>query len=184
MIQPAYVTFEQSKWLKEKGFNPFTESTKSVATNNRYGKNEYYSFYQDARNWDVVGYESLKDKCVISFHEKVGTNSSEIDTLLVSYGVFNGNLGGIVSYVAPEQHQVVEWLRINHGIIVLALPDNEDDFIDTQKVIYTPVIYRVCEGLHNLYKELIRGKYTILYYNSPQEAYSAAFDYIRLNNLI
>jgi hypothetical protein len=130
-IKPAYVTFEQAKFIR-------------------------YPFLTD------TGY---------SFSGK---------TIQRKYIITDGWIN------RPEQWQVVEWLRINHGIIVLVLPDNKDDFIDTRKVIYTPVIYRVCEGLHNLYKELIRDKEgnSIKYFNSPQEAYSSAFDYIKDNNLI
>jgi len=79
-----------------------------------------------------------------------------------------------------EQCQVVEWLRVVHGTIVFVLPDNEDDFLKTQRVIYTPTVYKVVDGLSYLYKELIRCREGngIKYFNTPQEAYSAAFDYV------
>jgi hypothetical protein len=78
-------------------------------------------------------------------------------------GTFNYSKNWSIS--APEQWQVVEWLRVNHGIwIWVENYPNEDNF--------TPQIPKA-----NLSK--ILG-----YYKSPQEAYSAAFDYIKDNNLI
>jgi hypothetical protein len=71
---------------------------------------------------------------------------------------------------APEQWQVVEWLRVNHGIFISVLPNIGVDFI------YTYKIYSVEVGIERC---LVNGKN----YELPQEAYSAAFDYI-LNNLI
>jgi hypothetical protein len=148
-IKPAYATYEQAKWLKEKGFldkNIYGEIR--LSQSNFYDPNGILHHIRDAfgeKSFD------LKD-----------------------------------CYNAPEQWQVVEWLRVNHGIIVFPLPDNEDDFIKTQTVIYTPVVYRATKGLHNLFKELIRdeeGK-PIKYFGTPQEAYSAAFDYIKNKNLI
>ena len=68
----------------------------------------------------------------------------------------------------PEQWQVVEWLRVNPGIwIDIRYMDNVAEFgyIITSIPINTE---------HN-------EKY---YFSSPQEAISAAFDYIRENNLI
>jgi hypothetical protein len=66
---------------------------------------------------------------------------------------------------APEQWQVVEWLRINHGIWVeVKSPDSKD--MGYYISIHKP--YRF--GNHYNGKEI--------FYGSPQEAYSAAFDYI------
>jgi hypothetical protein len=74
-------------------------------------------------------------------------------------------------YNAPEQWQIVEWLRINHGIWV----------------------YVNLEGRLDSYSYFIKGKDRDFpmnkiikhgypkfneWYISPQEAYSAAFDYI------
>lgn len=59
---------------------------------------------------------------------------------------------------APEQWQVVEWLWVNHDIWVFVYRPNETGYF-----------------AHNLEN---KAKY-----DSPQEAYSAAFDYV-LNNLI
>jgi hypothetical protein len=140
-IKPTYVTFEQAKWLKEKGFDE-----------------DCSKMYKVQCIWGF-GFMQYKNSQI---------HKNSFDT------------------TAPEQWQVVEWLRVKHSIILFALPDNEEDFIDTQKVLYTPVVYRATKGLYNLYKELLRGKEdkSINYFNSPQEAYSAAFDYILNKGII
>jgi hypothetical protein len=73
----------------------------------------------------------------------------------------------------PEQWQVVEWLRVNHGIWVESLHRGDmGDFI-----------FKVVELNENNWKKhphYIHNEG----FNSPQEAYSAAFDYIKENNLI
>jgi hypothetical protein len=81
-------------------------------------------------------------------------------------------------YSAPEQWVVVEWLRINHDIWVL--PEwqcgRKNWIFNIEKLnSYDETI----EIQKNYYKELGEEEY-----NSPQEAYSAAFDYILTNNLM
>jgi len=75
-------------------------------------------------------------------------------------------------YSMPEQWQVVEYLRINHGIWI------------TIDIINNLFKYKIlkCEGIvsQTFGNEI---KCSSFDYNSPQAAYSAAFDYI-LNNLI
>lgn len=168
-MKAKYVTFEQAKLLFEKGFTLFTENTKSVASNNRYGDNEHYSFYKDATNWDISGYPSLKEKCIVTFHEKVGTNSSEINSLLTTYGIWEGNNGGIKSYLAAEQWQVIEWLRVSHGIWVRV------DCIHSEWWVVS--LNNASDGSFKVHPSLIAHPDYIVY-KTPQEAYSAAFDYI------
>jgi hypothetical protein len=67
----------------------------------------------------------------------------------------------------PEQHQVVEWLRVNHGIWVSVLIPTENTWYFKIESVWSRSVYYMTSG-----------------YNSPQEAYSAAFDYIKNNNLI
>jgi hypothetical protein len=71
---------------------------------------------------------------------------------------------------APEQWQLVEWLLVNHGIWV---------FLERglEPVNFYPVI-------DNNHKVTSFKYHPPMWYNSPQEAYSAAFDYIKENNLI
>ena len=68
----------------------------------------------------------------------------------------------------PEQWVVVEWLLVNKGIYVEA-PFWDEKF--RIKIV----------NINTL--EVLRG-IDFDGYNSPQEAYSAAFDYIKENNLI
>jgi hypothetical protein len=86
-------------------------------------------------------------------------------------GTFNYSKNWSIS--APEQWQVVEWLRVNHGIWVESLHRGDmGDFI-----------FKVVELNENNWKKhphYIHNEG----FNSPQEAYSAAFDYIKDNNLI
>lgn len=80
------------------------------------------------------------------------------------------NRKGDVYTSLPEQWQVIEWLRINHGIwIELKSPD----------MINTGYYFTIHKPFKfgNFYNE------DTLYFNSPQEAYSEAFDYV-LDNLI
>ncbi len=74
---------------------------------------------------------------------------------------------------APEHWEVVDWLNLNHGIWVsvnLEEATNEDS---TLKFHFT------CHRISDNSKYWISGVF-----DTPQEAYSAAFDYIKDNNLI
>jgi hypothetical protein len=74
------------------------------------------------------------------------------------------------SYLKPEQWQVIEWLMVNFGIwIEVKCPDMPN----------TGWYF----SIHKYYKfgNFYNGEE--LYYNSPQEAYSAAFDYIKNEGL-
>jgi hypothetical protein len=118
-IKPTYVTFEQAKWLKEKGFDEYCEAWQ----------------YLD-ENCMAMQYDSKT--CV----------------------------------KMPEQWQVVEWLRVNHGLwIVVNL-----GIVHEKGTMFFANIIKF--GKHH------KSKHRTLFYTSPQEAYSTAFDYIRENNLI
>jgi hypothetical protein len=76
---------------------------------------------------------------------------------------------------APEQWQVVEWLRIKHGIWILVLP-----------TVCGYYAYKIVDVQLDPANPIERPPYSNVNgvdYNTPQEAYSAAFDYI-LKNLI
>jgi len=125
-IKPTYITFEQAKLLKEKGFD--------VECIYHYGKtNDYISIGSDipATNWNKL----------------IDDHMDEVEL-----------------YSRPEQWQVVEWLRINHGIWV------EVRYYESYKVF----IYEIV-GLNNSKGMTSKG---VTHLNSPQEATSAAFDYI------
>lgn len=81
---------------------------------------------------------------------------------------------------APEQHVVVEWLRVNYGINVL--PIESYTYPDEIKNRWKYQIINKKEKDRDIFnrKFFIESDYE---FQSPQETYSAAFDYI-LNNLI
>lgn len=76
--------------------------------------------------------------------------------------------------VRPEQHEVVEWIRINYGIWIGV------EFLGGIRV-NNPIMFnaeiRYIKEVPNLIQN-ING------FHTPQQAYSAAFDYIKDNNLI
>jgi hypothetical protein len=72
-----------------------------------------------------------------------------------------------IQTIENKHYQVVEWLRINHGIWINVAVEDDKWFYGIKKIF-------------NQY-DVISNE---IPYNSPQEAYSAAFDYIKNNKLI
>jgi hypothetical protein len=91
----------------------------------------------------------------------------------------NSDFENSLTYSAPEQYQVAEWLLQNHRLdIIVKYPESNTNKIEgINSVYYDLEIYRLQGGdAYKVYKFIgISDK--------KQEAYSAAFDYI-LNNLI
>jgi hypothetical protein len=75
-------------------------------------------------------------------------------------------------YSKPEQWQVVEWLRVVHGIWAYCEINGDRYYCKAKKLKsnWRRVVSGVVDNENTLY-------------NTPQEAYSEAFDYV-LNNLI
>ena len=139
-IKPAYVTFEQAKWLKEKGFDERC--------------NQYYSqALFEGKNED---WEGVFPKFTVFEHSEFHFNSWPNSNDLW------------FKCSAPEQHQVVEWLRVNHGIWVYVVGGGNNRY------------YPMYQDKNQYKLALDLDKF----YDTPQEAYSAAFDYILINNLI
>lgn len=92
-------------------------------------------------------------------------------------------VGGMTYVSAPEQWQVVEWLRVNYNINITYTIDviGSDEWCYGYHIWYIPEefdsVKRRCSHILQIYsfKEGY-GSYTGGW-NSPQEAYSAAFDY-------
>jgi hypothetical protein len=95
---------------------------------------------------------------------------------------------------APEQWQVCEWLRLEHNIFVSVLhrdvrnqPTENNTYVDFKG--FTFYVVSTLECKHLMSDEIDAflnggiGKGYGIVFNSPQEAYSAAFDYI-LKHLI
>ena len=77
-------------------------------------------------------------------------------------------------YTIPEQWLVIEWLRVNHGIwisVKIAIDDTWYFEMYNLKDKRNAEIFINNENITDFHK-------------SPQDAYSAAFDYIISNNLI
>jgi hypothetical protein len=130
-IKPAYVTFEQAKWLKEKGL---------IANCKR-----YWVKYSNTE------YKEMSDIQLEDLDREIGIGSNLV----------------IPKY---EQWQVVEWLRVNHGIWI-----SVDMVYETTQ---TGFWYSIRQSKEDD-KAICSNDYP-----TPQEAYSAAFDYILNNNLI
>ena len=120
-----------------------------------------------------VNFEQAKWLKEIGFNEKCETSYyTHYEKLMIEN---NGatKITPMHNYSRPEQWVVVEWLLLNHGIWVHTAPENNEE--DVVKWAY--VIQRICE-------EEVFFVRRIGEFNSPQEAYSVAFDYIKENNLI
>jgi len=147
MIQPTYVTFEQAKALKEKGLN----------------NHFYHRKGEDSSRWIECKY------CY--------DPGDETKTLqLWSDNIFNSTderLERLIS--APEQWQVLEWLRVNHGIWIY-IKKLDASWLDLRSWIW------VIRKQNNSYpfSTIVNSEKPN---DSPQEAYYAAFDYV-LKNLI
>ncbi len=77
----------------------------------------------------------------------------------------------------PQQWQVVEWLRVNHKIWINV--DVEGRNMDRYKFIcFRSHNERVSEYVKHINDDTHNGRY-----DKPQDALSAAFDYV-LNNMI
>ena len=160
-IKPAYVTFEQAKRLKEKGFDgPCT------------------AFYDEEDNSNQIYYYCNANRNVTGdiscWHDDLlAVTNTELDELGAFCYKDEEETESYERLTAPEQHQIVEWLRINHGIWVRVEPDWDGMWwaqIKSNSIPHARI-----------------GKWQVITacapYNSPQEAYSAAFDYV-LNNLL
>jgi hypothetical protein len=123
-IKPTYVTFEQAKKLKDKGFD--------LICHNWYSKQGFLYLNQTGFSDNSKTYR----------------------------------------FSAPEQWQVVEWLRVNYNIEMWVAPFIHEGFFETPKT-YSYFIYSDA-GWENDGVD----------FESPQEAYLAAFDYILNNNLV
>jgi hypothetical protein len=121
-----------------------------------------YSTFEQAKWLKEIGFN---EKCETSYY-------THYEKLMIEN---NGatKITPMHNYSRPEQWVVVEWLLLNHGIWVHTAPENNEE--DVVKWAY--VIQRICE-------EEVFFVRRIGEFNSPQEAYSVAFDYIKENNLI
>lgn len=100
--------------------------------------------------------------------------SDESKKMLFTYNWFS-NFDNML--YAPEQWQVVEWLRVEKGFFIQATFNYKVGRykIDVMNVFNDSYLCTI-DGVNEDKRDY--G------WNTPQEAYSAAFDYIQTNNLI
>lgn len=85
--------------------------------------------------------------------------------------------------LAPEQWQVIEWLRVNQEILItpiIRLSTWIFSIVELKTWNHYSLINIDFDGDNDYLKS--KGIPTVM--KSPQEAYSAAFDYILKNNLV
>jgi hypothetical protein len=78
-------------------------------------------------------------------------------------------------YDAPEQWQIVEWLRVNHNIDL----QNICNYGRLGRTYRMGIIFiNEKKEVDTIFLRPIDTPFKFIEFNSPQEAYSAAFDYI------
>ena len=145
-IQPTYATFEQAKMLKEKGFDGECARFYTKSNCKLYGIDEHGRYYP------------IKNK------------SKE---LWIVGNVAVLNIKNLI--LAPEQWQVVEWVRVNHNI------DLQDicNYGRLGRTYRMGIIFiNKKEEVDTIFLRPIDTPFEFIEFKSPQEAYSAAFDYI------
>ncbi len=81
----------------------------------------------------------------------------------------------------PEKHKVVEWLRVNRNIDLQPICN----YGQLGRTYRMGIIFINKEGeVDTVFLRPIDTPFKFIEFNSPQEAYSEAFDYIKENNLI
>jgi hypothetical protein len=130
-IKPTYVTFEQAKLLKEKGFN------------------------EPCTHLYCIGYNSVKEDTELRPNKVINDHGQQIG---IRYRKVNNDQPHLA--LAPEQHQVIEWLRVEKGIWIYVVGGGNHQF-------------------YPIYQDKSGDKHEIMqFYYTPQEAYSAVFDFI------
>jgi len=134
-IEPTYVTFEQAKLLKEKGFNEYTSIGYSTSGEKYFHQGGQEPVKNNQKYYEGRSYEGAPFLCS-----------------------------------APEQYLIVEWLRLVKGIHVLL------DHIYYDGFHYGCKIVESNGNVSEIWREGIDTD--IDGCDTPQEAYSAALDYI------
>ena len=159
MIKPTYVNFGQAKLLKQKGFD--------VPCGYKWGLTEH------AENSNDIVIEGTVYS--LYCHRDFGMYAIQIKNWNDELVYVGGEWVPLDAFSAPEQWVVVEWLRIVYGIWVFLDYTFYDGFHYGCKYVKSDGDYG------DIWKEGVEDDIDGV--STPQEAYSAAFDYI-LNNLI
>ena len=151
-IQPTYVTFEQAKLLKKKEFDVVC--------------GHYYELALTSRKDRETGYSG-------SFGWKKGELNAQSGYFINNWKETDNLSNDWFMCSMPEQWQVVEWLRVKHGIIIELLVDGwkDDNCVSAEFLCYRIFIWQIGKPKPHYNDDL--GALS-----TPQSAYSAAFDYI------
>jgi hypothetical protein len=160
-IEPKYVTFEQAKLLKEKGFQELVnhyyfedgefKEHSLTGTNGYYGEEYEFNLSEFNENWnDKWLTKKSGDRCFGCSKDR----------------------GYFETYSAPEQWQVVEWFRLTHNINITVRCDYS---YSSEKLYY---FYEI-KWFNINFWDSITGESE----DNPQIVYSKAIDYV-LNKLI
>jgi hypothetical protein len=125
-------------------------------------KPTYVTYEQYESYCDLKLLQLLYDK---GFRFKIETEGHRVINNLAEQRFNEGDVSYCNNYITYSV--VVEWLRVNHGIWVSVLIPSETTWYFKIESIDTKSLIFITSG-----------------YSSPQEAYSAAFDYIKNKNLI
>jgi len=126
-----------------------------------------YTTFEQSKLLKEKGIEIPTDECLFFVDD---INNHEEHQIKNRDDVFDGGIGYNVAeneYRVYHQWELVEWLRVKHSIWISVQPN--EPFTDN-------------DWCNNIFINL-KLQFAFEGYSSPQEAYSAAFDYV-LNNLI
>jgi hypothetical protein len=126
-------------------------------------KPTYVTFEQYESYCDLKLLQLLYDK---GFRFKLETEGHRVINNLAEQRFNEGDVSYCNNYITYSV--VVEWLRVNHGIWVYSYTNGK--------------IWYAC--IQHTFGDIVELPSRLGEHNSPQEAYSAAFDYIKNNNLI
>jgi hypothetical protein len=125
--------------------------------------NTHVTFEQYESYCDLKLLQLLYDK---GFRFKLETEGHRVINNLAEQRFNEGDVSYCNNYITYSV--VVEWLRVNHGIWVYSYTNGK--------------IWYAC--IQHTFGDMVELPSRLGEHNSPQEAYSAAFDYIKNNNLI
>lgn len=167
-IKPTYVTFEQAKLLKEKGFKSDTNCYYfKDGKFCQFSIKDTYGYYGEEYTVELIElYRNWNDGWLQNKYGNRCFGCSEKD-------------GYFQTYSAPEQWMVVEWIRLNYGIWIYPYCAGNNKFhYGIANSMTGSIITNSYRRNGNKLESLFAG------YSSPQEAISAAFDYIKEKGLI
>jgi hypothetical protein len=157
-IKPYYVDFNTAKLLKEKGFD--------------YPCFSWYSFDDKKNQVYTHNYSEYKCECIPDIQkEYIYSNHNE--------SFSDGSRWVVERFSRPEQWLVCEWLRLEHGIWVYVLQkiDCGKSFDSTPYFINNTWEFHI-DRVNSFQRKGLPIYFEKNFYNTPQEAYSAAFDHI------